>query len=197
MIQNHLTFKVPFLKRGFNNITDILETLSFLRNRGERSQTTSSLTIYSSTRFSGHRQSFFSISKIGKKKSQQKLAKNTTQFELCSKNLTHFTNLNSLNIEKNMHQQQSQKPFSLFKFSSKQPVGVRKNICTGPFLDVQELHSRSTLKANVCVFLYISVKNFLFERFSKLLSGWGRLNNFLKGVRCLYLVKCFTIFHFN
>ena len=134
---------------------------------------------------------------MGKKKSQQKLAKNTTQFELCSKNLTHFTNLNSLNIEKNMHQQQSQKPFSLFKFSSKQPVGVRKNICTGPFLDVQELHSRSTLKANVCIFLYISVKIFLFQRFSKLLSGWGRLNNFLKGVRCLYLVKCFTIFHFN
>ena len=33
--------------------------------------------------------------------------------------------------------------------------GVRKNICTGPLLDIQELHSWITLKANVCIFLYI------------------------------------------
>ena len=32
--------------------------------------------------------------------------------------------------------------------------GVRKNICTAPFLDAQELHSSKTLKANVCIFLY-------------------------------------------
>ena len=30
---------------------------------------------------------------------------------------------------------------------------VRKDICTVPFLDAQELHSWSTLKANVCIFL--------------------------------------------
>ena len=79
--------------------------------------------------------------------------------------------------------------------------GVRKNICTAPFLDAQELHSWSTLKANVCIFLYISVRKFLFQILSKILSGgigdWWRLNNFLKAARCLGLVKCFTIFHFN
>ena len=85
MIQNHLIFKGPSLKRDFKNITDILETLSFLRNRRERSQTIFLITIYSSTPFSGHRQFFFSISKMAKKKSQQKIAKKTTQFELCSK----------------------------------------------------------------------------------------------------------------
>ena len=34
--------------------------------------------------------------------------------------------------------------------------GVRKNICTAPFLGTQELHSWSTLKANVCIFMYPS-----------------------------------------
>ena len=32
-------------------------------------------------------------------------------------------------------------------------VGVRKSICTAPFLGAQELHSRSTWKVNVCIFL--------------------------------------------
>ena len=79
--------------------------------------------------------------------------------------------------------------------------GVKKNICTASFLDTQELHSWSTLKANVCIFLYISLKKILFPRCSDVLSGggWvgGRLNKFLKAVRCLDLAKCFTIFHFN
>ena len=42
-------------------------------------------------------------------------------------------------------------PANMFQFS------VRKNICAALFLDTQELHSWSTLKANICVFLYISV----------------------------------------
>ena len=79
--------------------------------------------------------------------------------------------------------------------------GVRKNICTAPFPDAQELLSWSTLKANVCIFLYISLRKVLFQRRSKILSGdmgsWGRLNNFKKVARCLVLVKCFTSFHFN
>ena len=41
--------------------------------------------------------------------------------------------------------------------------GVRKNICTASFLDTQELHSWSTLKANVCIFLYISLKKLCFR----------------------------------
>ena len=37
-------------------------------------------------------------------------------------------------------------------------VSGEKKICTSPFLDTQELHSSSTLKANVCIFLYISLR---------------------------------------
>ena len=80
--------------------------------------------------------------------------------------------------------------------------GVRKNICTAPFPDATELLSWSTLKANVCIFLCISQRKVFFQRRSKILSGgmggWGDwMNNFLKAARCLALVKCFTIFHFN
>ena len=50
-----------------------------------------------------------------KSQSQQRLEKMFTHFaiQFCSKNLTHFMNLNSLNLEKNMLLQHSQKPFTL------------------------------------------------------------------------------------
>ena len=51
--------------------------------------------------------------------------------------------------------------------------GVRKNICTASSLDAQELQSWSTLKPNVCMFLYISLRKFLFQKRSKVLSGGG------------------------
>ena len=55
--------------------------------------------------------------------SQKKPEKKITHFTIsfCSKNFTHFTKLNSLDTEKNIAKQtqQSQKPFSLYKFSSK------------------------------------------------------------------------------
>ena len=95
---------------------------------------------------------------------QQKLAKKiihcTMQFR--SKNLTHFTNLDSLDIE-NICSRNTAKNLSDFK---KFPadmflLGVRENICTAPFLDTQELNFWSTLKANICILLYISVRNFL------------------------------------
>ena len=54
--------------------------------------------------------------------------------------------------------QDSQKPFSLYKFSSKHLVSVIKNIGTAPFLEVQEPTSQSTLKANLCMFLYIYLR---------------------------------------
>ena len=79
--------------------------------------------LYSSTRSSGHHQSIFLIFRLSsrKSKSQQKLAKKITNFtiQFRSKNLTHFTDLNSLDIENNMLQQHSQKPFWLYKYSSK------------------------------------------------------------------------------
>ena len=86
-------------------------------------------------------------------------------------------------------------PASMFLF------GIRNNICTGSLPDAQKPHSWNTLKLNVCIFLYISVLKFLFQRRSKILSGegWvgGRLKSVLKAARCLDLVKCFKIFHFN
>ena len=54
--------------------------------------------------------------------------------------------------------------------------GARKNICTAPFLDVQE----PALIALVFIFLYISVRKLLFQRRSKVLSDGGGLNYFLK-----------------
>ena len=68
---------------------------------------------------------------------------------------------------------ESQKPFWLYKFSRKH-VSVwcqKKNLyCT---IFWRPLHSWSTLKASVCIFLYISATKSLFQRSSKTLPGWG------------------------
>ena len=111
-----------------------------------------------------------------KSQSHQELAKKITHFtiQFRSKNLTHFTNLSSFEIENNMLPKHSQKTLLVYKFSRKHVSGK-------------------------C--LYISVylsKKILFQRLSKILSSgmgeWGRQNNFLKAACCLGLVKCFTIF---
>ena len=57
-----------------------------------------------------------------------------------------------------------------------------ENICTAPFLEPQELHSRSTWKSNVCIFLEISVGKTFFLRHRKFLLGCG-VNNFLQADR--------------
>ena len=44
---------------------------------------------------------------------------------------------------------------------------VSKNICNALFPDAQELLSWSTLKANICIFLYISIRNFYFKDVSR------------------------------
>ena len=56
-----------------------------------------------------------------KSQSQQKLLIKITYFaiQVCSKHLTHFTNLNSLDIENNMLPKHRQKSFSLYKFFRK------------------------------------------------------------------------------
>ena len=113
-----------------------------------------------------------------KSQSQQKLAKKISHFtiQFRSKNLTHFMNLNSLDVENNMLPQHSQKPFWLKIFLANMFLfGVRKNLCTTPFLDAQELHSLSSSKANACIFLYISIRYILFQRRSKILSSGGSL----------------------
>ena len=59
---------------------------------------------------------------------------------------------------------------------------VRKNICTKPLRDAQELHSSSTLKANVRIFLYISLKIFCFRDIVRfyLVEGGVDWINFLR-----------------
>ena len=75
--------------------------------------------------------------------------------------------------------------------------GARKNIFTAQFFDTQKLHSWSTLKANFCIFLYISVylikKIFVPKTWNR---GGGRRNNFLRFACYLHLVNV-LFFHFN
>ena len=120
---------------------------------------------------SGYHQFFFKFRFSSRQsQSQQKLAKKITHFtiQFCSKCFTRFMNHNSFHIENDMLLQHSQKPFWLYKFPTNMFLfGVWKNVCTAPF------HSWRTLKANVCILLYISLRRFLFQRRSKVLSGKG------------------------
>ena len=114
--------------------------------------------------------------------SQKKLAKKFIHFaiQFCSKNLTNFMKFKSLEIESNMLSQHNQKlyefyftkihftnfPVNVFLF------GVRKHLYCIIFW-LQRTNSSSTLKANVCIYLYISVRKYLFQRRSKIFSGSG------------------------
>ena len=125
---------------------------------------------------------FFLIFRFYSRKSlsQQKLAKNYSFYNTFRlKSLTHFTNLSSTDIENNTLPQHSQHSFLTLKIFQQTCFCLvsKKSICTAPFFDAQELYSWSTLKANVFIFLYISVRTFLFQRHSKILYdgvwvGW-------------------------
>ena len=141
-----------------------------------------------------------------KSKNQQKLAKkdhtfyNTVLLKKPHPFLTHLT----LKIIYSQSTAKSLSDFTNFP-ANMFLCGVRKNICTRPFCEAQELHSWSTLKANVCIFLYISLKKFCFRDIVRFyLIGvegggrdGGRLKKFLMAVRCLGLAKCFPFFYFN
>ena len=73
-------------------------------------------------------------------------------------------------------------------------AGARKSICTAPFMNALVLPSRNTWKANVCIFLQISVRKFLFQRRRTLLFG-RRLNKFLQATR--YLGPAIALKHWN
>ena len=64
------------------------------------------------------------------------------------------------------------------------------------FLDAQEVHSWSALKANVCIFLHISLRKLWFQRRRKILSAFifYLLNNFLKEACCLGLANILQFF---
>ena len=84
-----------------------------------------------------------------------------------------FMNLNSLEIENNMLLQHSQKPFSLYTFSSQHfSVWCQKKHLPGIISWRLRTAFLKHFKATVCIFLYISVRKFLFQRCSKILSCW-------------------------
>ena len=129
-----------------------------------------------------------------KSQSQQKLAKKVTHFtiQFHSKNLIYFTNYTLLNIVKIMLRQCSKNLTHFTNFPANMfLVGVRKNICTAPFLDAQELHSRSTWK-QMTAYSWFPQENVCSRNAVSFLSGGG-----LKASRYLCLVKYFKIFHFN
>ena len=64
--------------------------------------------------------------------------------------------------------------------------GVRKNLCTASFPDAYELLSSTTLKANVCIFLYISLRKFCFKDLARFyLVAWGVGEDWIISLRSL------------
>ena len=134
---------------------------------------------------SGHYQSFFFDFRFSgrKSQSQQKLSVKITYFaiQFRSKNLTHFMNLNSLEIENNILPQHNQKPFWLYhkSFSKHASVWWQKKI----FALRHFWHPKTAfLKHFESKFLYISVyfcisnyQNFCSKdvvRFCLVVWGW-------------------------
>ena len=95
-----------------------------------------------------------------KSQSQQKLAKTIHTFSLKikfrSKNPTHFTNFNSLDIENNMLPQHSQKPFWLYKFSCKHVSVWCQKKCLHCIISWR-LRTVAFLKHFESKYLYISI----------------------------------------
>ena len=54
-----------------------------------------------------------------------------------------------------------------------------------------------TWKANIYIFLQISIREFLLQRHRKFSFGGWRLNDFLKAACCFYRIKCFKFFNWN
>ena len=135
----------------------------------------------------------------------------TRQFRL--KNLTHFTNFSSFEVENNMFPQYSQKLF-WFKIFSRKHASVwyqKKHLhCTiswRPRTAFFKLFERKYLYISVYrkIYLFCSrdvVKFYLVVVVVRPEGGGGEgagvtQNDFLKVVHCLGLVKCFTISYFN
>ena len=99
----------------------------------------------------------------------KKIAHFTIQFR--QRNITHFTNRDSLDTEKICCRSTAKHLFDFKDF----PAGmfllsVRENICTAPFLDTQELQFLKHFESKC---LYISVylrKKMFFQRRSNILS---------------------------
>ena len=121
------------------------------------------------------------------------------QYNTISLKKLHLTKLTSLSIIRNILQQHSWKPFSLYKFSRKPVSGwcqIKHLHCT-IFMHPKPPHFESTWKANAYIFLQISTRKFLLQRHRKFFFGWWGLNDFLKAACCFYLIKCFKFFNQN
>ena len=113
--------------------------------------------LYWSTRFSGHHQLFFLIFRFSSRKSQsqQKQAKKSTPFAIQFRPKTSLILRTSTHLTlKIICSRNTVKNLSVFRnfWANMFLFGIWKNICFESFLDAQELHSWSTLKANVCNF---------------------------------------------
>ena len=92
-----------------------------------------------------------------------------------SKNPTHFTNLSSFNIVKNILLQHSQKRYSLYKFSANYVSGWRQRkhlFCTCPRRPKTAFPKHLESKY-LCIHVYL-YKNYLFQRPRKLLSSGAK-----------------------
>ena len=94
--------------------------------------------------------------------------------------------------------QHSQNPFRLYKFCGEHvSVWCQKKYLHSTISRRPRTAFLNHFERKCLYILYISVRIFLFQGRSKILSGggWvgGRLNNFLRAARCLGLVNCFTI----
>ena len=116
-----------------------------------------------------------------KTQSQQKLLKKITRFTI------QFTQKSSLILRASTHSKHCKK----YTPATKGKTFPTFQIC---FWLVSEI---TFAMHHFGIFLYIAARKLLFQRRRNFLSGGGGLNNFLKEGRCLSLVKCFKIFHFN
>ena len=111
--------------------------------------------IYSSTRSSGHHQSFFFNFRYSSKKSQSQNKNCISQYSLL-KNVTHFMSFNSLDTENKMLPQHSQQPFWLYKYSANMFLfGVRKVSAVDHFWTLNNCILKAFLK-QISVYLCIS-----------------------------------------
>ena len=135
-----------------------------------------------------------------KSQSQQKLSKKVTYFtiQFHSKNLIRFTNLNSLDIENNMLSQHRQKPFwhclVLEKTFALHHFWTPKNCILEALWKQISLYFCLSLSESFCP---RDVARFYLMESGLMGRGGESLNNFFKAARCMGLIKCFTIFHFN
>ena len=163
--------------------------------------------LYSSTRSSGHHQSFFLISdflaeslKTSKNYQKRSLILQYSFAQKASLILWTSTHLTlkiicSRNTAKNLLDFTTSFLVNMFLF------GCRKNICTPPFLDAQNCILAVLWKQMSVYFCIYAQEKFCSKDVVRFYLMGGGLGCgwiiSLRGSRCLSFVKCFTIFLFH